>query len=59
MKAVRLNLSESQAKGLLRQLRGGVVGIRNSRVTPLAKALQGQVPMVSISLQERFCLLLC
>ena len=40
MKAVRLNLSESQAKGLLPQLRGGVLGIRKSRVTPISESIE-------------------
>ena len=44
MKAVRFNLSESQAKGLLPQLRGGVLGIRNSRVTPVSESVERAGP---------------
>lgn len=44
MKAVRLNLSESQAKDLLPKLRGGLLSIRKSRVTPISKSTERARP---------------
>ena len=50
---MRLNLSENQAEGLLRQLREEVSGIRKSRVHQLVEVSKGWVPMISVSLREK------